>query len=124
MLIQQTSFDFNMPPATGEQLRDLGIQKAVNHADSISPNWSQDALNLIKRFIQQWPADEFMTEDIRAYAEKEKGFVAPLSLRAWGGPICKAKNEGLIEAIGTKQVKNPKAHMANATVWRIVNNNN
>jgi hypothetical protein len=65
-----------------------------------------------------------MTEDIRAYAEKEKGFVAPSSQRAWGGPICRAKNEGLIEAVGTKQVKNPKAHSANATVWRIINNNN
>jgi len=116
----QTSFDFDQPIlATGEDLKNAGIAKAVDHANTIDPGWSKKAYAVLQEFITVWDG-EFMTEDLREYAMKQKGFEAPMSSRAWGGPMVKAKNNGLIVPVGLRPVSNAKAHCANATVWKAV----
>lgn len=117
-MLQQLSIDFShsMPPVTGEQKKRSGIAKAVKTAEKVQKGWSDQAFVYVKEFISQNSGLKFLTEDIRSFAES-KGFLAPKSSRAWGGPMLRAKRAGLIEAIGTQQVKNPRAHCANATVW-------
>lgn len=117
-MLQQASLNFNEPViATGEKLRDLGIAKAINTAESIDPGWSLKAYNMLLEFIAGPGGNgTFMTESVRTWAEA-KGFVAPASSRAWGGPMVKAKNAGLIKSVGLAPVNNAKAHKANATVW-------
>lgn len=104
---------FDVP--TGLQLRDIGIQKAVDHADAVHDGWSDKAYSFLLNFIKS--SREFMTEDIR---EAAIGIVPePLSNRAWGSVVLKAARNGLIYKSGIVQVKNPKAHMANANVWKV-----
>ncbi len=117
--IQQGAFEFGAETiATGEQLRDAGITKAVDHAETLSPGWKEDAYKIILEFISRTDK-EFMVEDIRQYAAEVRKFSAPYSSRAWGGPIRRAKNAGLIESMGLGPVSNSKAHCANATIWKV-----
>lgn len=100
---------------SGESLRDAGIKKAVDHAESECPGWAGMAY---KFFTEQFlpKHKRFMGEDVRAYAAI-LDFQLPPHARAWGGIIAKAAKEFLIIKIGLNSVKNPKAHCANATVW-------
>lgn len=97
---------------TGAQLRDEGIARAERNAGQ---GWADAAFNL---FVQSFlPVNaQFKAEDFRNYA---KGLLPePKSLRAFGGVMVRAKMRGLIKSIGTTKVNNPKAHMANASVWK------
>lgn len=98
----------------GKQLKEDGMQRAVDHANAVHSDWSERAYNFLKGYIQKNAM--FMSEDVR-YASQ--GIVpSPPSQRAWGHVIRRAAMEGLISKAGTKQVKNSKAHMANANVWK------
>lgn len=119
MPLQQATFDFNASTiATGTQLKEAGIATAVDHANKLSDKWSDKAYMILLEFVAINGEAEFMTEDVRVYAEKQKGFTAPASSRAWGGPVVKAKNNGVIKYVGIRAVTNNKAHCANAAVWR------
>lgn len=110
----QPQFDlFSLPPITGEQLRDKGIERAITHANQIDIGWSEKAFSFLIQYLQT--AAEFMVEDVRKASE---GIVpAPPSLRAWGGVIRRAAFAGLIKKIGFKNVINAKAHCTPASVW-------
>jgi len=101
---------------TGEQLKIEGIQTALNSANEKAENWSQLAYDFALGYISKVPV--FMVEEMRKEAE---GFVpVPPSKRAWGAIIKKLKKNGLVEHNGYRQVKNPLAHMANATLWKVL----
>jgi hypothetical protein len=106
---------------TGEDLRDIGMQQAVDHADENIPKWSEQALNYVKKFLEESPlADsEFMTEEVRLWAYS-KGLPRPPHDRAWGGVTTKAARLGLITRLRIQAVRTPTSHCANATVWRKV----
>lgn len=97
-------------------LRDKGIQQAINHADKVEEKWSEKAYNCLLRFIQ-WN-DEFMTEDVREFASLSLS--EPPSNRSWGGIIVKAVKQGLIVRKGFRNVSNAKAHSTPASVWKTV----
>jgi hypothetical protein len=100
----------------GAQLRDLGIQQALTHADEVCEKWSEKAFRFLQWYIQH--NKEFMTEDVRVASRVL--VEAPPSERAWGGVIVRACKAGLIRSIGYKHVKNPKAHMTGAAVWGVI----
>lgn len=101
---------------TGEQLKLEGIQTALNSANEKVDNWSQLAYDFALGYISKVPV--FMVEEMRQEAE---GFIPdPPSKRSWGGIVRKLKNKKLIEHNGYRQVKNPLAHMANATLWKVL----
>lgn len=100
-------------PKTGPELRDTGIKKAVEHADKVVESWSHMAYEHLKKYIVLH--DEFMAEDLR-YDSK---LPEPPSKRAWGGIMVRAAKSGLIYRVGFRAVKNPKAHCANASLWRV-----
>lgn len=102
------------------QERDTGIEKAVSSAESICPGWKDKAYEFFKTWLSRWASGhKFLMEDFRLSAEIH-GLPQPPSNRAYGGLAVKAKFEGLIVSDGTKKVSNPKAHRANAALWRKV----
>lgn len=106
-------------PRSGDQLKENGMNKALTSAEDKTEHWGAIAYQLLESFISQKGSGfHFMTEDIRAASE---GVIPePPSKRAWGAVITKAKREKLIEHSGYGQVKNPKAHKANASVWVVL----
>lgn len=105
---QQQQIDF-----TGADLRDIGMKKATDNADSKTPEWSELAYKFLLSYISCHK--EFMAEDVRKASE---GIVPePPSKRAWGSIFVKAAKNKLIVTNGTRPVNNPKAHRANAALW-------
>lgn len=102
---------------TKEQLRDAGIRQAVDHADMLHINWSENAFQYLKHYIRDNKV--FMAEDVR---ESARGIIPePPSKRAWGGVIVRAVKQGMITRIGFSNVKNIKAHCTPATLWSVKN---
>lgn len=102
-------------PEEGKRLRDQGINRAVNHVERITADWKKKALQIVK----DYPRTEFKTEDVRGFAYRI-GLPEPLSERAWGAIINKAKKLGIIEFVRFEAVNNPKAHRTPASVWKKV----
>jgi hypothetical protein len=105
---------FTQPPLQGELLRDAGIQTALAHAQEFSSDWNRRCFSLLLRFVQI--RSEFTCEQFREWARIE--IEQPPSLRAFGGIINRAAKAGLIQQVGTVKVTNPKAHRANAALWK------
>ena len=100
---------------TGPGLRDAGIRLAHESTESHSPGWSDRALDFVRQYAQTHV--EFLGEDVRTYAEA-CGFEEPKSKRAWGGVMLAAARQGIVVFVRKVSVKNPKAHCANASLWR------
>jgi hypothetical protein len=100
----------------GRQLRDEGIKKAEDHANSVHPNWSEKAYEFLKRYLKNMGGVEFQAEDVRSFAALVN-FPLPDNARAWGGVFNRAIKENLIKKVGIGPVKNKKAHCANANIY-------
>ncbi len=112
---------FNMPPATGHELAREGMDRAERHADQMVEDWSQRAYGYLCTFIALKPrGTTFMAEDVRRLAETSGRVPIPPSKRAWGAIMSKAARAGHIVRVGFAQVKNERAHCANASVWQII----
>jgi hypothetical protein len=97
------------------QARDKGIEQAEKHANQVHDSWSDKAFEFLKSFIVNHK--KFLAEDVRYYSA---GVIPePPSQRAWGAVIVRAAKQGLIRRVGYEQVKNAKAHRANASVWAV-----
>jgi len=97
-------------------LKNAGINAAIIHADHVHEDWSETAYELLKQFIRSGRG-KFMCEDVRSYA-KAYGLPEAPHNRAWGAVIQRAsRKEKIIVHAGYAQVKNPKAHCANASLW-------
>lgn len=101
---------------SGQELRDAGMQAAVDHANCVHPKWSDAAYNFLLIYMKQFK--EFMVEEVRQASE---GTVpqAP-NQRAWGGIVVRAVRLGLIRRKGFRNVANAKAHCTPATVWEVI----
>ena len=99
-----------------EKARDIGIQRAVDHADKVTPSWSDRAVELFLAYCQENKGKTFMTEDVRWYAEA-LGLPEPPDKRAWGAIAVIAKRRGVIRGNGYAPQKAVNAHCAPKTVW-------
>jgi hypothetical protein len=98
----------------GRELRDEGMDQAMDHADAVHDDWKVRALQCIR----DYPRDEFLAEDVRVWAHEIVGVPRPPHNRAWGGIFAKARNLGIIEHLDWRSCKNPRAHCAPVNVWR------
>lgn len=100
----------------GVRLMQQGIQRAVEHADSDYPGWSESAYRQFKIFLSNKPKGfKFMIEEFRGHV---KGILpSPPSKRSFGAMAIRARKEKLIEKCGHGQVINPLAHRCFATIW-------
>lgn len=114
---------FTQPPLpiqpTGEELKQDGIRRAVEHADRKIDSWSERAYKFFCAFIAQGFVNEFQTEDARIYSELH-GLEIPPTKRAWGAIPLRAAKAGLIVKAGHAAVSNPLAHKAFASLWKVV----
>jgi len=105
-------------PFTGEQLKEAGMNLALESAEADFNGWADSAFSFLQGFILSYKSS-FMAEDIRLASA---GYVPePPSKRAWGGIIARAAKAGLIRRVGFASVKNAKAHCTPASVWEAVN---
>lgn len=100
---------------TADVLADQGINRAVDHADRRSPNWSARAFDILTQYASI--NFEFMTEDVRHWAHK-LGLPEAPSARAWGAIALRACRENIIRKQGYRKTQNPLAHGTPATLWR------
>lgn len=104
------------PLATGKELRDRGIERAIIHANEMEEGWSERAFILLKEYIKN--NTEFLAEDFREWSKDR--LIQPAHNRAFGGIFFRARKQNLIKRINCIPVKNPKAHRCLATLWRKV----
>lgn len=97
--------------------RDRGMQKAINHANTVNKDWLDKAYKMFKEWLSGWVSGhEFMIEDFRFSAEI-KGLERPPSARSYGAIAVKAKKENLIISYETGKTRGKTAHRANANKW-------
>ena len=108
----------NLDLFTASELKNAGIQLAIQHAENKHEGWADEALNHLADFVRT-RRTPFMCEEVREYAEK-RGLPKSPSNRAWGSIVQAAKKRQLIKHVGFSQVSNPRAHMANASLWLAV----
>jgi ribosomal protein L36 len=101
---------------TGFDLRDDGIRRALKHANSKNPEWSESAFNFLKDYLKTH--NEFMLEDVRMSSQNI--IPEPPSKRAWGAIAVRGAKVGLIRRKGYQNVINPKAHATPATLWEVM----
>lgn len=107
--------------AEGERLRDRGMQRAVDHADKETPQWSVKAYNLFLTWLKEGrPRKHFKGEDFRIYCELGELIEKPPSDRAYGSIMIRAAKAGLIKKIGHATTVNPKAHRCFCSLWEKV----
>jgi hypothetical protein len=100
---------------SGAQLRDIGMQQALDHANATVEDWGAKAYRYVEYFAAQ--CTEFRAEQVRVFAEKN-GLEAPPSKRSWGAVIAKAVRKELIRRVRHEPCENPKAHACTVAVWR------
>lgn len=101
---------------SGRARRDLGISRALQHAEKVEPGWQDRALAFLLDYAETH--ETFSGESVR---QASRGIVPePPHLRAWGSVIMAGARRGWIRKIGYVQVTNPAAHQANAALWRSV----
>jgi hypothetical protein len=75
--------------------------------------WSKIALKFLYAYARKH--EIFSAEMVRNAADEK--VPRPASLRSWGAIMIKGSKLGWIKQCGFTKVINPKAHMANATIW-------
>lgn len=105
--MNQIELDFNKANSWAKD----GINRAVLGADNQCPGWSEEAFEFVKRFSMINKGQEFMAEDIRAWAYSN-GLPRPSHERAWGGVIIRSTKIGAIRVIGRRRTANVNAHNA------------
>lgn len=106
-------------PVRGDDLRDIGLELAVENAERKEKDWKKKCWQLFLFWLRRKKRmqDEFMLEEFRQYVQDMGLLEDPPSKRAYGFVSVKAKNEGWIIYAGMGKVKNAKAHRANANKW-------
>ncbi len=83
---------------TAMNKRDLGIERAGQHADRIEDGWTYQALGMLTAFSRQ-ATGPFLIEEARAWAEKQ-GLPPPPDARSWGAVARRAAAKHRIEKVG------------------------
>lgn len=94
---------------------DAGMTVAASRADRTIAGWGDDALGLFRLYAIQKP-DGFLTEEVRAWAEK-LGFPPPPDNRAWGHVAKRAAMAGHVRSAGFRKQTSSTCHGSPKTLW-------
>lgn len=94
--------------------RDTGITQAADHADAVSPRWTDRAYDALVHHANRHTF--FTVEQVRmAFA----GVLPdPPSSRAWGAVVLKAARAGIVSRAGHTEAEDPAVHCNLVTLWR------
>jgi len=98
----------------GEQLAEIGMQQAVDHAEEVFENWGDEALAFVRKYVS-YTKDPFMAEDVRMASLQV--VPEPPTKRAWGLIMRRAAQANLISRVGYRKVTNRRAHGTPAALW-------
>jgi len=93
--------------------RDQGMAVAVDHADTVEPDWQDQAFKFLLAFGPT--VEEFQGEDVRVAAEDH--VPQPPDNRAWGPIINRAARAGLIRRVDIRPQKSVSCHCSPKSVW-------
>ena len=80
--------------------RDVGMQRATDHADRVQWMWSDEALHALECFCLAHPDRNFLGEDVRDWSETMGLVAPPVDNRAWGSVFQKAARFEIIKKVG------------------------
>jgi hypothetical protein len=106
--MQQTALDFTAARAR----RDVGMQRAVDHADRVTDGWREIAISHVDDYARK--RDTFLAEDVIAASAGK--VPEPPTRKAWGAVIQRAAREGIIEKIGFAPAKT--SNCSPKVLWR------
>ena len=89
--------------AEAKSRADLGMTRAVERADAVTPSWSERAYYHLFAYSTLHP-HPWMVEDLRQWA-KGRGLPDPPDGRAWGAVIQRAARAGTIVRVGWQEAK-------------------
>lgn len=78
-----------------QQPRQRGMQQAISHAESVEPQWCEQAIHILRWFLRRHKGKKFTSEQVVEWADAH-GFRCPTDPRSWGSVMLTAKREGLI----------------------------
>lgn len=114
----QLAIDFGPAPRRERSGRDLGhaaADSAARHADRVSKDWSDQALEMLRWYSLTHP--DVMAEDVRQFATA-LGLPKPPELRAWGAVMLRGKRAGFIKHAGWTTAKDPRVHSNPVGTWK------
>lgn len=94
-----------MDKAEAEHRRDVGMARAVDHADRERPDWSLRAAHALHEYAQKHPGESFLAEDVRAWSEARMLVSTPPTAKAWGAVFKEGAKLGVIRKIGYAPAK-------------------
>lgn len=95
---------------------ETGMLLAAAHAERVREGWNEEALSFFRLYASSHQREPFLTEDVRAWAEK-MGFESPPDNRAWGAVARRAALQGLIRKMGYAAQKSATCHNSPKTLW-------
>ena len=93
---------------------EIGMGIAADHADDVSPGWTDDAYSFLVRFAEHHLT--FISEDVSAASKDDPLFDQPPTDRAWGSVYRRAVKNHVIEKIGTGVSR--RRHASICLRWR------
>lgn len=90
---QQLTLDYG----AAQRAAELGMRRAIDHADRIEPGWSEQALIALLHFAAR--TDQFTAEEARRHVHAD-GLSLPPDGRAWGAVFKRAAARRHIRKIG------------------------
>ena len=95
---------------------DLGISRAAERVNSVSPGWIAAAVNLLRDYALVAPTEPFTIEQARVYSQcREEN---PPELRVWGAVVREAKKLGYIERVKGGYMPAASSHGSPKPTWR------
>lgn len=98
--------------------RDVGIARAEDRANRDHIQWSEEAEAAVRLYCVQHPRKQFLTEDVRAWAESMGLVSQPENGRAWGAVIQRCARLGLIRRVGYAPAKS--SNLSPKPLWEAV----
>jgi hypothetical protein len=107
-----------MDKSLGQDLATIGADTAAAHADRVTGGeWTARAWDFFMDFAVRQKGEPFMTEDVRAKAERYWAVPKAPDQRAWGAIVKRASKAGLIRHVGYAPNKSPNCHGSPKSVW-------
>lgn len=94
---------------TGQELKERGIQQAVDHADRDNKDWSASIIQELRKWVSR-QSQVFAIEDFRRHITVRHPDLLPPTPNAWGYLSRAALNLKIVRHIGYRKAKSPKTH--------------
>jgi hypothetical protein len=94
---------------TGRDLKELGMEQALAHAEKATKDWSKKALKRFKSWLLSQSSNRvFAVEDFREWLADNHPKEMPVTDKAWGSFGRMIRNLGLVVVVGERHARSEK----------------